>query len=108
MKRLLIPLVAVAGLVAAPTAHADQWEFISHLDNNGVLYANVLDMIDIGKGVCAKVRSDPSFESVDDVGVTLIERQGFAGQEAGIIMAAAAQYLCPDIWPALRNWHSKV
>lgn len=43
-------VVALCGsvLLAGP-AHADQYDFISDLDNSGVYYGSIVDMIDIGK-----------------------------------------------------------
>ena len=49
-----VSLVGVIG-VAAP-ANADQYDFISYLDNNGVYYDSISDMMDLGKAVCTSTR----------------------------------------------------
>ena len=38
-------------------ARADQYDFISALDNVGVSYESIIDMIDIGKALCHDLRS---------------------------------------------------
>jgi hypothetical protein len=37
-------------------ARADQYDFIAQLDNSGVSYESISDMIDIGKEVCHDLR----------------------------------------------------
>ena len=49
-----VSLVGVIG-VAAP-ANADQYDFVSFLDNNGVYYDSISDVIDLGKAVCTSTR----------------------------------------------------
>lgn len=39
-------------------AHADRYDFITQLDNMGVSYESMLDMIDVGKALCRDLRSD--------------------------------------------------
>jgi hypothetical protein len=51
-------LLAVCGAVAlSGPAHADQYDFISQLDNSGVSYKSTIDMIDIGKQLCHDLRN---------------------------------------------------
>ena len=38
-------------------ARADQYDFVMQLDNMGVSYESILDMIDIGKELCHDLRS---------------------------------------------------
>ncbi len=82
----------------APPASADQYDFISALDNQGVSYNNILDMIDIGKAICHSIRNGNALGSVNDA---LASNGWYSAQERGIIVVAAANTMCPDIWPAL-------
>ena len=53
-------LLAICGAVAVALsgpAHADQYDFISQLDNAGVSYKSTIDMIDIGKQLCHDLRN---------------------------------------------------
>ena len=99
-----ISVVAALG-IAAP-ANADQYDFISVLDNNGVYYYNISEMIDLGKAACRTVRTGGTIGSVDSA-INLLTRAGFnAVMDRAIIMTAAANTMCPDIWPAL-NAHNQ-
>jgi hypothetical protein len=99
MKRLIISaaaIVAATGL-AAP-ANADQYDFISALDNQGVSYNNILDMIELGKGICHTIRNGGALPGVNSV---LASRGWYSPTERGIIVVSAANGMCPDIWPLL-------
>jgi Protein of unknown function (DUF732) len=73
------------------------------LDNHGVYYSNISDMIDLGKVVCRIVRQGGTRESVD-VANAALTRVGYTAQmdRAVIIITAAANHLCPDIGPILQ------
>jgi hypothetical protein len=99
MKRLIVSAAAVAAAMglAAP-ANADQYDFISALDNQGVTYTNIIGMMDIGKGICHTIRNGGSLPSVN----SFLAGQGwYSPTERGIIVVSAANNMCPDIWPAL-------
>jgi hypothetical protein len=107
MKRLIISAAAVAAAtgLAAP-ANADQYDFISALDDAGVTYVNgsISDMMDLGKGVCHALRSGTPPGTVS----ARLGQIGYAGFEQGTIMGAAANGMCPDIWPVLSAWANGV
>ena len=51
MKRLVVSAAVIAAATGlAPPANADQYDFISALDNRGVTYANIIGTMDIGRG----------------------------------------------------------
>ena len=107
MKRLIMSaatIVAATGL-AAP-ANADQYDFISAVDNAGVTYVNgsISDMMDLGKSVCHALRIGSSPETVS----ARLGQIGYAGFEQGTIMGAAANGMCPDTWPVLSAWANSV
>ena len=98
---LIVGIVAAIGL-AAP-ASADQYDFLYHLDSKGVYYSDPIAAINVGKEICGAVRANDSLAYIDKIAVWVFD-QGFEGGEAGIVFGAAAQYMCPDIWPALNEW----
>ena len=57
-RGVIAGVLAMCGAVALSVpAHADQYDFISALDNAGVSYESITDMIDIGKALCHDLRS---------------------------------------------------
>ncbi|OBJ86050.1 hypothetical protein A9W97_18745 [Mycobacterium gordonae] len=89
----LLQLVAtwVAVALSGP-ARADQYDFISQLDNSGVSYASITDMINIGKELCHDLRSEVS----PSVVLGKLRRTGFASTESAIILTSAVDNMCPD------------
>jgi hypothetical protein len=49
---VIAALAAAAAVGFAVPAHADEYDFISALDKNGIYYSNINDMIDLGKLAC--------------------------------------------------------
>lgn len=99
MKRLIMSAAAiVAAIGLAAPANADQYDFVSALDNQGVSYNNILDVIEIGKGICHTIRNGGALVSVNSF---LSSRGWYSPTERGIIVISAANGMCPDIWPAL-------
>jgi hypothetical protein len=99
LPALAVPVVAVA---AAIPANADQYDYISMLDNNGVYYSSILDMIDTGKAVCRVVRTSASYDPVDPA-IDMLRGVGFSSDtERGLILFSAAENMCPDIFPDIR------
>jgi hypothetical protein len=85
-------VVAVATVALAAPAQADQYDFISVLDGNGVSYESVIDMIDTGTAICHDLRMGlPIFMPLGE-----LERNGFTLVESGVIVSAAAFNMCPD------------
>ena len=106
MRKLAAPVfgAVTVAVVCAPGAHADQWDFISEIDNRGVYYSDISEMIDTGKLVCATVRKGSNVAAVNAVGRYLTGDRNFSGTEAGIIVMSAAQNMCPDITPFLQAY----
>lgn len=92
--------LAAAGIMAAPNAQADQWDYVSYLDNNGVFYRDVLGVISLGKEVCHELRSGTS---LDAVGNYLTGPLGYTGAEAGAIVVGASHGMCPDAIPTIAS-----
>ena len=90
---------ATAVAIAAP-AQADQFDFISVLDNSGVSYESIVDMIDIGKEVCHDLR----IGAQPPVVLGKLTRTGFAPYEAGIVLMSAVNNMCLDTRAAVVDW----
>jgi hypothetical protein len=85
-------LLATCGTMAlSGPAHADQYDFISQLDNSGVSYESMIDMIDIGKELCHVVLGK-------------LQRTGFATAESAIILVSAVHNMCPDTKAEVVGW----
>jgi hypothetical protein len=96
-------LMSLAALALAAPAQADQYDFISDLDNNGVYYSDVTDVIDLGKQLCKVGRSAPTSEALLAGMGTMLRRSGFTSPaEIEIVVSSAANNMCPDIWPQVR------
>ncbi|WP_245233829.1 DUF732 domain-containing protein [Mycobacterium sp. PS03-16] len=92
---------AVSAAVAlAPPAHADQYEFISFLDSQGVSYGSIIDMIDIGKAVCHDLRSGDA----PPVVLGRLSGTGFAPAEASLILVSAVSHMCVDAKAGVVGW----
>jgi Protein of unknown function (DUF732) len=94
---LLATCVAVA--LSGP-AHADQYDFISQLDNSGVSYQSMIDMIDIGKQLCHDLRTGATPPAV----LGKLQRTGFAPAESAIILMSAVNNMCPDTKAEVVGW----
>lgn len=92
---------ATAAVVAlAPTAHAGQWSYVRFLDDNGVAYADVRGVIDLGKQVCHELRSGTSLWFIAE---QLTGPLGYTGPEAGAIVIGAVGEMCPDTAAAVEQ-----
>jgi hypothetical protein len=100
-RGVIAGVLAISGavLLSAP-AHADQYDFISSLDNAGVSYESILDMIDIGKALCHELRSG----ATPPIVLGKLQNTGFAPSESAIILVAAVNNMCPDTKPAVVAW----
>jgi len=97
MTALAVPVAAV---VAAVPAHADQFDYVSYLDNNGIYYSDILDVIDMGKQLCSVGRSAPLGQAMANGIGRIITGRGYALMtEGGIILNGAMNNMCPDIRP---------
>lgn len=100
-RGVIAGVLATCGTLAlSGPARADQYDFISELDNSGVSYASITDMIGIGKELCHDLRSDVSPSLV----LGKLRRTGFAPTEAAIILTAAVNNMCPDTKSLVVAW----
>jgi hypothetical protein len=100
-RGVLLTLVATCGALASSApARADQYDFISALDNSGVSYESIVDMIDIGKGVCHDLRTGSAPPAV----LGKLSNVGFAPTESAIILVSAMNNMCVDTKPDVVAW----
>lgn len=105
MRRKLGPIaLVVTVLLTAPIAKADQFDFISDLDRQGVYYGSVSDMIEAGKLACAVLGNGGNSEAVDAIGWYLVNDRKFSPTEAGLIVRSAAQNMCQDTLRILNGY----
>lgn len=90
---------AIALALAAP-AHADQWEYVTELDNHGVYYSNINDVIDTGKRVCSDLRQ---FHDANR-GLMVGKLSGYPPKDAGFIMISATMHMCQDEYSEVHDW----
>ncbi|WP_158167696.1 DUF732 domain-containing protein [Mycolicibacterium smegmatis] len=101
VRRGIAAVAAVCGsALMAGTANADQYDFISDLDNSGVYYGSIVDMIDIGKELCHELRQGVSPSLV----LGKLANTGFAPAEAAIVLTSAVNNMCLDVKPDVVAW----
>jgi Protein of unknown function (DUF732) len=107
MGGIMRAIIGIAGSLAlsaavalAPPAHADQYEFISFLDDSGVSYSSMVDMIDIGKAVCHDLRSG----DVPPIVMGRLSNIGFATAEASLVIVSAVSHMCVDAKEVVNSW----
>ena len=94
-------VLALCGAVAMSSpARADQYDFIAQLDNMGVYYESVIDMVDIGKELCHELR----FGVEPSLVLGKLQRTGFAPAESAIVLLSAVNTMCVDTKPAVVDW----
>ena len=94
-------MLAVGGALAwSAPARADQYDFIMQLDNSGVSYESIVDMIDIGKELCHDLRSG----TAPPVVLGKLSNTGFAPAESAIILMSAVNNMCLDTKPGVVAW----
>ena len=94
---LVCGLAVAASLALAAPARADQYEYVSVLDNEGVYYSSITDVIDQGKMACRLLRGGAGVPAA----LNSVTGGGYAPYESAIIVAAAARNMCPDVMPAI-------
>ncbi|MGU3500471.1 DUF732 domain-containing protein [Mycobacterium sp. C31M] len=67
------------------------------LDNEGVYYDSITDVIDLGKLTCRNLRSGAGVPTT----LKYVASNGYAPYEIGAIVESAATYRCPDVYPVL-------
>ncbi|AWT52245.1 DUF732 domain-containing protein [Mycolicibacterium smegmatis] len=95
---LCVVATAVAATALAAPAHADQYDFVSMLDNEGVYYSSITDVIDQGKMACRILRSGAGMPPM----LSYVAGGGYAPYETAIVVASAAMNMCPDVLPTVR------
>lgn len=83
-----------------PVAHADQWNYVTALDDNGVAYSDVVGVIELGKQVCHHLRGGRDFRDAMDV---ITGPLSYSVPEGAVIIAAAVAFMCPDADPILQQ-----
>lgn len=92
-------IMIAAAIGAAPTAHADQFDFVGDLDDRGIYYDSISDMIDIGKLTCSRLRAGSPQTAAAPASAA-----GYSASEVAIIVVAATNHMCPDQMPTLQAW----
>jgi hypothetical protein len=100
---VVVAAFAVGGVIpmalAAP-ARADQYDYVAQLDDRGVYYSSISDVIDTGKMACRLLRSGAGVPAA----MNFVARDGYASYETAIIVVAATQNMCPDAMPVLNAY----
>lgn len=94
-----VGLFFISSLSSAP-AQADQYDYVSVLDNRGVYYDSILDVIDLGKLACSRMRSGISPQFAGGPAFAA----GYADAEVAIIIVEAVQNMCQDQMPVLQAY----
>ena len=101
VRGVITGVLAVCGAVAlSGPAHADQYDFITQLDNMGVSYESMLDMIDIG----TELSHDLWSGATPPVVLGKLQKTGFAPAESTIILISAVNNMCSDSKSAVVGW----
>lgn len=95
-----ISVGAVVPMALAAPARADQYDFVAQLDDRGVYYSSISDVIDTGKMTCRLLRGGAGVPAA----MNFVARDGYASYETAIIVVAAAQNMCPDVMPVLNAY----
>jgi hypothetical protein len=98
----VLSALAAAVVLAAP-AYADDLDYTIALDDQGVYYSSISDVIDMGKQLCGVGRRAPLTGNAMAQGFGSVLRDGgyTSEAEAKIILGAAADHMCPDIIPRI-------
>jgi hypothetical protein len=88
------------GIAPAPAAHADAAQYLVTLNVGHVSYSDPVSAINMGQSVCDKAHNGVSFDAIGGD----VQRTGYSSLDAGFIMGAAVECLCPDLGPAMDRW----
>ncbi|MDV3130187.1 DUF732 domain-containing protein [Mycobacterium sp. 21AC1] len=97
---ILTSAAMAVSLVFAAPARADQYDFVAMLDNEGVYYASITDVIDSGKMACRLMRGGAGVPAA----LNYVAGGGYADYETAIIVTAAATAMCPDVMPVVNDF----
>lgn len=94
MVKVMATALAASGLlcIAAPSASADEIDYLDFLDSKGVLYATSLDAVEDGKWVCHNLRASRGVPVTEQFTM----QSGYSLIEARTIVWAAASYMCTE------------
>ena len=90
----------VGSTLSSAPAQADQYDYVSALDNRGIYYASISEVIDLGKLACSRLRAGVSPQWAGDAAFSA----GYASFEAAIIVVEATKNMCPDQIPVLQAY----
>ncbi|MDF2830728.1 MAG: hypothetical protein K0R01_4011 [Mycobacterium sp.] len=96
----LAATAAALAITLAPPAAADPIEYVMFLDDEGVYYESITDVIDLGKFTCRMLRSGATVPAA----LNNVADSGYAPFETGIIVYAAGLKMCPDVLPVIESW----
>lgn len=100
-----ITIAAAAAMITAPVAGADaagvKYAYLDMLNSVGLDYSQVGEdyITNLGVGVCQNLRKGITFRAI----LPTITQGGWSNRQAGLIVGAASQVICPDTWPALQQ-----
>jgi len=99
--RLLVVLASFSPVIClAVPAHADAAGYLAELGRAGVSYSNPTDATNAGLSICHGLENGGSF----DTAVGSETAAGYSERDAGFIVGAAVENLCPDVAPAMSQW----
>ena len=97
---LIASVTGFIGVAVAVPAHADQYDFVSDLDNKGVYYSSITGVVDAGKLTCRLLRSGGGVPAT----MAFLARAGYATYESATIVVAAVNDMCPDAQPVVQDF----
>lgn len=104
-RGIVAGLFALLGVISsAGQAQADQHGFITHIDNMGVSYKSIADMMEVGRAVCHELRSGQA----PPVVLGRLQRVGFAPAESAIVLTAAVDNMCLDTKAGVVSWAASI
>jgi hypothetical protein len=99
--RLLVVLASFSAVIGvAVPAHADAAGYLAELDKAGVSYSNPTDATNAGLSICHGLENGGRFDTAIDSETAA----GYSEHDAGFIVGAAVENLCPDRVPAMSQW----
>jgi Protein of unknown function (DUF732) len=99
--RFLVVLAGFSALIGlAVPAHADAGGYLAELDRAGVSFRDPTDATNAGLSICQGLQKGDGF----DTAIASETAAGYSGHDAGFIVGAAVENLCPDLVPALNQW----
>jgi hypothetical protein len=99
--RLLVVLASFSALIGVATpAQADAGSYLAELDRAGVSHGDPTDATNAGLSICQGLQKGDGF----DTAIGSETAAGYSEHDAGFIVGAAVENLCPDLVPALNQW----